>query len=125
MPRPLEKPSYGLRLGLSWVLFEAAGGRVENCNGPTSAACGADALRTFACGFDESTTSRVSTIRRPEPAKDGVALITRPKLLYGEQPATARRDSSVHRPLGIRFIAFRKAARFECLLQANLQKWPH
>ena len=85
---------------------------------------GADALRTFACGFDESTTSRVSTIRRPEPPRMG-SLITRPKLLYGEQPATARRDLSVHRPLGIRFIAFRKAARFECLLQANLQKWSH
>jgi len=32
---------------------------------------GADALRTFACGSDESTTSRVSTIRRPEPPRMG------------------------------------------------------
>ena len=25
----------------------------------------------------------------------------------------------------LRFIGFRKVARFECILQANLQKWPH
>jgi hypothetical protein len=35
--------------------------------------------------------------------------------------------SSLHGTLSpfLRFIGFRKAARFECILQGNLQKWPH
>jgi hypothetical protein len=36
-------------------------------------------------------------------------------------------QSSRHDTLSpfLQFIGFRKAARFECILQANLQKWPH
>jgi hypothetical protein len=39
--------------------------------------------------------------------------------------ARADRHGTAPCRLYLRFIGFRKAARFECILQANLQKWPH